>query len=323
MSPPRKHHYLPRFYLRGFSHDSKHIFQVDKRTGRSILGSLKDIGAIRDFHVDDGEGTPDPQHVEKALADLESAHASDLKALLKDGVTNLAALGETVGFLSMLRMRVPAVKDYIQSSLSSQSKANFQAMVKSGKIPSPPMGFEHLLNPKKLKFEVLNWKCVEIMLKMACDERNVSALARMRATLISSPEGYRFITGDQPVSLFLPSANPQDLYGVGPNHSDVVISLPLASDKLLTLDNKSGPHQERVASPQEVQEYNRRTIIMAKNYIFCSEGPDLLRTPIRQCKGIRAGFTYSDGCDEFGFLQSHLNIAIGPKPNPSLNSDPA
>jgi len=322
MPQPRKHHYLPQFYLRGFTADSTHLFQIEKDSGKYFCGNIKDLAAIRDFHIDDGENTDDPQHIEKALAQLESAHAQDLANLLRDGISNVAALGEIVGLLSMLRMRVPAVKAYIQSSLASQVKAKFHAMKKAGVLPPPPEGFEHLLNPKNLQFEAMNWKCLDIMFKMACSKTNVSLLSSMRATLISTPKGHSFITGDQPVSLFLPTTDKQALCGVGPNHPNAVVSLPLSSEKLLVLDNQSGPHEERNATPTEVQEFNRRTIIMAKHYLFCRDNPDSLKIPIRRAKGIFAGFTYLDTHDDFGFLQSHKNIAIGPKPNQSFNPDP-
>ncbi|MBP1772328.1 MAG: hypothetical protein H6P99_1491 [Holophagaceae bacterium] len=311
MSQPRKHHYLPQFYLRGFSADKIHVFRVEKNSRKWICGNIKNLAAIRDFHIDDGEGSHDPQHIEKALAQLESAHAQDLADLLRDGITNLAALGEVVGLLSMLRMRVPAVKDYVQSSLTSQIKAKFRAMAKAGALPPPPEGFEQLLDPKNLQFEALNWKCLDIMFGMACSKTNISMLAGMRATLLFSPQGHPFITGDQPVSLFLPTNSPGALCGVGPDHPSAVVSLPLSSGKLLILDNRDGPHEERMATPAEVQEFNRRTIVMAKHYLFCQEKPDSLRIPIRRAKGIFAGFIHSDDYDKFGFIQSHMNIAIG------------
>ena len=107
MTQPRKHHFLPQFYLRDFSQDQRSIFQIDKSTGKHYSCQIKDTAAIRDFHEIDADGVEDPHSLEKLLAKIESELADQLRAFLKDGVSNTTALHEVIGLLSMLRMRVP------------------------------------------------------------------------------------------------------------------------------------------------------------------------------------------------------------------------
>jgi hypothetical protein len=83
MSSPRKHHFLPQFYLRGFSTNRDGIFQIEKQQGRYYGCKIKDIAAIRDYHKLDGKETSDPQYFEKKLAELEGIQAEHVNQRAK------------------------------------------------------------------------------------------------------------------------------------------------------------------------------------------------------------------------------------------------
>jgi hypothetical protein len=44
---PRKHHYLPQFYLKAFSVDGEGLYQIDKSTGKTTGVRTKDNAAPR------------------------------------------------------------------------------------------------------------------------------------------------------------------------------------------------------------------------------------------------------------------------------------
>ena len=313
MVQPRKHHYLPQFYLRGFSHDQRAIFQIEKATGHYYGCQIKDTAAIRDFHEIDSDSTEDPYALEKSLARLEGELAEHLRLFLSDGVLNEAALAEVVGLLSMLRMRVPPVKYHIERSLASTIRATAKAMERAGKLPKPPPGLEDALSIDNLSISIMNWKCLELMFGMATSPDILNILGRMRATLYRVPAGLFFVTSDQPVALYHPTARPSDPYGVGPALRDVEITLPLTSQALLKLDHEPGAHCEKLATADEMKEFNRRTIIMAHNYVFVGEQPDRIAHQVLQFRSVFAGFRFDDVRAGSQFFQLHRFIAVHPE----------
>lgn len=85
MAEPRKHHYLPQFYLRRFSDNGTSIFQIEKQGMRAYMCSIHDAAAIRDYHTLDQPDHPNPQAVEKMLAEAERTMADALNKTIERG----------------------------------------------------------------------------------------------------------------------------------------------------------------------------------------------------------------------------------------------
>lgn len=293
MSQPRKQHYLPQFYLRGFSYDGRALHQIEKQSGRHYGCQIKDAAAIKDFHVMDYEGVEDPHILEKRLADMESKMSIYLKKLIEDGVQNTEARMYTLQFLSVMRLRVPAVKEFIQATRISGLRKLAELLEKDGKLPKPPPGLEETFKVKNLTFTINNWKVMEQIFTMASDEKVLSIFYNMRLKLYTAPPGMNFVTSDQPVSLFHPAAaiNP---YGFGPSMNGVQITFPLSANKLILLEHSSENHEDIVATNEEVDEFNRRTIAMATSYIFAPYASQELLDLCEKTKNIHVGFIFDN-----------------------------
>ena len=310
-SEPRKHHFLPQFYLRGFSIDRRGIFQVEKSTGRHYVCQIKDIAAIRDYHELDGTDTDDPYLFEKKLAEVEGQQAAHLQSTLVEGITQEHHRLSLLELLAVMRMRVPAVKEHIDRSYGSTVRATALALQRSGRLPTPPKGLEETLRVENLDIKVLNWKCLEVMFRMGSSEKVLHILARMRATLYRAPFGSRFVTSDQPVALYHPTLW-KSAYGAGPGTLGVEVSFPLSSRALVMLDHIAQPHSERVATCAEVEEFNRRTVVMAQEYIYTGETPKGAATLAQKSSTVFAGFRHEDIDAGKEFLQIHRFIPVGP-----------
>lgn len=312
MSDPRKHHYLPQFYLRGFSVDKRGLFQIEKSSGSYYGGQIKDIGATRDYHEIDYEDANDPHVLEKGLAEIEGELAGQLKEFLSCGPRDRQKLFYVIQLLSLLRLRVPAIKEHIYQTQESQLRSSLKILERAGKLPKPPAGLEDELRIDNIKIEVMNWKCLELMFKMAGDENTLQILYKMRATLFQCPFGESFITSDQPVALYHQKASRTDGHGVGPATMGVEISLPLSSRFLLRLDHEPGPRQELLATSEEVEEFNRRTVVMAKKFIFTGEAPEKVAAFVGRYCNIFAGFEYDHLDFDGRCLQVHRCVPVGP-----------
>ena len=97
-------------------------------------------------------------------------------------------------------------------------------------------------------------------------------------------------------------------------HKDVEISLPLSSRVLLKLDNEKSRSQERLATSKEVAEFNRRTIIMAKDYVFTGEHPNSILNKISENQHLFAGFLFDDlNTKNGGFMQVQRFVPVYPQ----------
>lgn len=312
VSQPRKHHYLPQFYLRGFSLDERSLYQIEKRNLKYYGGQIKDMAAIRDFHEFDGDDVPDPQVIEKRLADIEGVMAQTLSNVLRDGLNVGNERFCLIEFLALMRLRVPAIKSHVQNSLSSSLRAYAIELQRLGQLPPPPTGLEDFLHIEDLEFSVMNWKVLEKMFRMAGNPKLLELLYSMRATLYRSPSDCSFITCDQPVALYHPASGPNKEFPVGPRTPGVEVSFPLSRNFLLRLDHEKGEDLEMEAKPGEVSEFNRRTVIMASEYIFTGEVPEATLEFVRPLSAFYAGFEFENISIPGEFIQAHKFIPVGP-----------
>lgn len=212
----------------------------------------------------------------------------------------------------MLRMRVPAVKQHIDQSLSSNIRAAAKILESSGGLPKPPPGLEEALRIDNLQVSTTNWKCLELMFGMADDSDLLNIFDHMRATLYRCPPNLFFVTSDQPVALYHPAPHSSSLYGVGPALRGVEVTLPLTAFSLLKLDHDQGQHSESIASPDEVRELNRRTIIMAQNYVFTQEQPQTVSEQVTPLQRVFAGFRFDDLAVGGQLFQIHRSVPVSP-----------
>jgi len=271
MSEPRKHHYLPQFYLRGFSADRRSICQIEKRGGRFYVASIRDTASIRDYHKLDAPGVEDANVVEKRLSLVENHMASGLTHALQCGISSPDTNANVIALVALLWVRVPVFKAHVEALLQNVVRSVGAIKERKGELPPIPKGFEDILGMENLTITISNWKLLELMFKIAADQHLLDILTAMRPTILRAPEGTLFLTCDQPVAVFHPTASPKDAYGVGFADSDIEISVPLSSHVLLLLTWQNGPPVDREATIDEVVEFNRRTVIMADSLVFAPE----------------------------------------------------
>jgi len=275
MPEPRKHHYLPQFYLRGFSTDGKRIYQIEKRTSHGYTCSIRDAAAIRDYHELDDPSCEDPNAVEKRLAEMETQLAAALVRVLRRGLETPDDHASVVQLVALLRVRIPAFKTHIDAFLQQMVRSVGLIMGRKGQLPPAPKGLEDVLRVENLSISIANWKCLEFMFKLAADRRILALLGAMTPLVLRAPERAVFLTCDQPVAVYHPEASPTDAYGSGGLADPVTeVSVPLSSRVLLLLSRATDPPATRVATFEEVVEFNRRTVIMADSLVFAPEASE-------------------------------------------------
>jgi hypothetical protein len=271
MSEPKKHHYLPQFYLRGFSANGRSIYQIEKRGNKAYLCSVRDAAAIRDYHDLDSPDFKDRQAIEKGIAQAESQLSCTLATVIKSGIVNSEVHANLIRFVSLMRCRVPAFKMFIEESLRHDVRSLTRIMERKNMLPAPPKGLEEVLRADNLLISISNWKCLEFMFRVAAAPKILEMLAAMTPSILKAPDGSFFLTCDQPVAIYHPLATPTDVYGVGIADQLTEISLPLSTQKLLRLSWNSNDTDRRTLTSAEAEEFNRRTIVMADSLAFAPE----------------------------------------------------
>ena len=302
MSTPRKHHYLPQFYLENFraptqSGKKPQIFQISKEPSPSHhRAAIADTACIRDYHtVELVDGSEDHKRVETALARIEALNAKVLTETLHTKALDVSSLSDLRAFISLMRYRVPSFGKYIEASLRKVVLDGMQLMMASGKVPPPPPELQALLDrdgvEKAVLVEIQNWKVLEQMFQLAFAPESLQALERYSYHLFSAPPTSEFITSDNPVSIFHPTYQKIAPYGVGLATPDVELAMPLSSQVLLVAGVHIVPGSTE-ASDDQVREFNRRTITMAEKYIFAPEAPISLIEQIASLHSASAGFQF-------------------------------
>lgn len=304
MSTPRKHHYLPQFYLEGFKIDPQkgkkpHIWQIEKEGDQAYYSpAIEDTGCIRDYHtLDFTDEDPDHKSVEALLSKLESEQSSLVRAISDTKRIEASQVESLSAFLSLMRYRVPSFADHVDTSLRSVALDTFKIMYQAGQFGAPPPELQKLFDSKgideSLQITISNWKILSHMFGVGLAPESINLLAEYNYHVYSAEEASIFVTSDSPVALYHPNYDKIRPYGVGLAMKGVEVTFPLTSDILIRAGHDLKPGAS-IASTTEVEEFNRRTITMSERYVYASAVSAELRRRIDELKSVRAGFVFDN-----------------------------
>jgi hypothetical protein len=114
----RRHHYVPRCYLKGFStlrKANKQTIQVfDKKNGKAYPAAIENVAVERDFNTVHVEGL-DPDALEKAAADFESELAPALGRIIESrSLEDPNDTGLLLNFIAWLATRNPRLRENVR-----------------------------------------------------------------------------------------------------------------------------------------------------------------------------------------------------------------
>jgi hypothetical protein len=182
-------------------------------------------------------------------------------------------------------MRPLAVGDRLESVLSESEK--FKDWPSSARVELARRVRRRIAD-RTNRFTHSNASLLHPMFATAFDPRLVEIVDKMNLEILKAPMGSLFITGDQPVIVFDPTPPTPSKPGTGLDCHDVEVTFPLSTEILLRFSWKHAPG-ERLISPEEVVEFNRRTVIMAKAFIFASRRDDAILELVRENHAYSAG----------------------------------
>jgi hypothetical protein len=303
MSIPRKHHYLPQFYLENFkiqtqSGKKPHIWQIEKNGEQKHYNpAIENTGCIRDYHsLDYSEGS-DHKTIETLLSRIESDQKAIVDAVCSEKEITSEQIRPLAEFTSLMRYRVPSFAKHIETQLKAIVLDTMKTLYFAGELERPP---KELLDKfktegidKTVKVDISNWKIISHMFQIGLSEESINLLARLSYQIYTTDESNVFITSDNPVALFYPDYKSIQPYGVGIAFKGAELTLPL-SPKVLIRIGRDLPQGSFAATPKEVAEFNRRTMTMAEKYVFADRYENILLDQIKSVSNIFAGFTFDN-----------------------------
>lgn len=130
---PRKHHYVPQFYLAGFTKNGckdGELYVLDKERGKIWTSTPKGSAHKRDFHAIEPAPGGDPMGVEKSLAQVEGQWSAALAAVIdKRVLPEDDSFGDLMMFVAFMAVRVVRIRNILSNFIDRVSKAEIQLML--------------------------------------------------------------------------------------------------------------------------------------------------------------------------------------------------
>ncbi len=245
--PPvaRSHHYVPEFYLAGFTRSGSRddfLFVHDRQEEKGWRQRPRELACERDYYRVEVEGIA-PDAVEKALGEFE-AQAADAVRRIREARELVAGEGfdTLLNFVAIQATRVPQFREMFEQNKVHFTKFHLRMVLghpeafeqfaeerrREGRELPPGMTRERLLefleDECRYTIEIPREASIKNMVEMA--EHLLPVLAARRWMLmVSDDEEADFICSDRPVILIPTRADGPRFLGFGQTHTEVLMPL--------------------------------------------------------------------------------------------------
>lgn len=264
---PKKHHFLPQSYLKGFQIGNRNknpkIFVYEKgKTAFVYPASIKNTACIGNYHTIKVEDINDRSTIETIFSQMEDEIIQNIRAITKsekiDKQSKITLAITLLFFKSRVPQNLEMFRKFFQRTLEGVAEANFR--VNNTDLKG---SFNDNFN-----LTVYNNFPLFMMFNSVFKEERIADLCCRNFSLLKAPKDNYFVCSDAPVSYYVP--NYKSGRGVGLLCPDLEIFLPLNSSYGLLCSNNNISELKELTI-NELNEYNRRTIITAEKYIFGNE----------------------------------------------------
>ncbi|MGY4608606.1 hypothetical protein ACVW16_007018 [Bradyrhizobium sp. USDA 4474] len=124
---PKSHHYVPRFYLRGFTGKKGKLFAVNRSTGHSFRPPPEGVAAENHFNRIELDGM-DKNELEKALAELEGEIGPALERVKEaKSLAEEEDRAHIMNFMAALALRNPSTRNALSQIHDQLARLHFAA----------------------------------------------------------------------------------------------------------------------------------------------------------------------------------------------------
>lgn len=296
--PKKRHHYLPVFYLNGFTDNNGCLYVYDKESKSVFESSPEGVAYENDyFSYITPEGEKDSETVENFIGELEGEFAKPLKKILNSEPLLDDERITFAYFIASMMVRVPNFRDNIRkgtgealkhiNTFIASNKESFERMMsKKGDEMKGGMSLEafrqFMLNPDNYKVDVNPQYATGMALWQM--ESMAKVFYDMKWAFIRATDDYKFMTGDNPLKYIDPTHNPRSFYGVGLLNKNVEVSLPLSKEVCAFGSWKYREGYAKVSN-NHIRHLNKMTVTATRRHVFADKKSDDIDKFVKKYKG--------------------------------------
>jgi hypothetical protein len=285
MAIPRRHHYLPQFYLQGFTKPPNGKKQgllrvVDFFSGNCFFSSPKDVANIRDYYtIESPDGEPDPIIETQVFGQIDGQAATIIREIVSRRALPMG--GEWAAlcrFVASLDTRIPRFRQMTYQI--AQVYDDLQLLAKGGLTKDD---VQRIQQEGGKEAEVDQVEHIAMMLDQI---RQISEVAmQMTPHLLFAPIDTPFITSDSPIFKFDKDEKRRvaQLESVGWITKEVEVTVPLSKGCCLVLDWTGRPRfmdgdRFMVANCNRLRAYASYQYLFAESpdFVFLGSNSDIL-----------------------------------------------
>ncbi|MEP7172520.1 MAG: DUF4238 domain-containing protein [Aestuariivirga sp.] len=259
----RRHHFIPRCYLKGFTVERKKQRQITVFDGvekKTFLTSIENVAVERDFNRFEADGVA-PDAFENKMAEMESEIATALGSIIeKRSIAGEEDRILLMNFICLLALRNPRFRETMRDfqervskrmiSMSLRTPEIWNAQTERGKKagfidPDSSLSYEEakeFVARNEYSIEVPTERHIQMELK-AFDKALPTFFGRKWSLLRASSSSAGFITSDHPVILaFVDPKMGGGVYSPGFGLSGTEVTFPISSHLAVagTFETKAG-----------------------------------------------------------------------------------
>jgi hypothetical protein len=290
----RHHHFLPRFYLRGFVDPSngRSLWQYDKQALDIRETTPTDAAVQKHFYsFKRADGTRDTTSVEDALMNIEDQTAPIYRQLLDGEPLDNTKRSVLSYFFALVFTRVPVYRAGLERFAAAIVKDISHMMSRRGAFDSiavPSESREEIDRAKAAlrrgEFDILVDPQISLPAVLGAG-KIAPILHAMTWAVIQAPRSTRFITCDNPIVYVDPKLG---RLGPGLVSRSVEVTLPLSTGQALMAgwSREIGGVHRTQGRAGGVREINRRTAANAGRFVYASERNEGLLRLVRKYRDV-------------------------------------
>jgi len=290
--PKKKHHYVPAFYLNGFT-DSLNfdlVWIYQKENDTIFCDKPKNIGFIKHYHTfTNGDGKKDSETIENILNKTwESPSSNIIKEIREGKFPENEQRDLFASFLGISLTRVPSYKQNIEKvvahtalELEKQIASTPERFIKSLEDYKNSTGVDLTDEAEDLRNFILSGEFdidvnpkLFLSMFMLHGHKLGKIISQMNWVFVEATERFKFITSDNPVFQIDPTYNPNSLYSSisGLGNKYVELTFPISSELALfaSWDN----NRKECFMPGNnnlIKDFNKRAVMSARRFVYASE----------------------------------------------------
>jgi hypothetical protein len=288
VSDPKKHHYVPEFYLKGFCRNGK-LWVYDRERATYDQLPPEALGIKKNFYSFTDENGQRDVSAEKELSRVENAAAPVIRKLEAKQRITIKERCDLALFVSLMRYRVPDFRqeheEWHDTVLKAIHKERFPS-VEAVKAELVRQGHESDEEFARYIFEMIRDETYDVktnkpysiaqMLDLGLN--TAEQLANMRWLIIRAPKKTAFITSDDPFLLTPPRGYDPETspYGVGVITPGAYKNVPLTQEIYLCIQDEGLDIAYWQADREVVRTINQDTAKSHRRFLF-GRDKELLR----------------------------------------------